>query len=196
MSVHTIISSKITDFRSLADLLTELGLPWQEVSGVRYKFGGRAAYRSVSVDLAGETVLMVQANPGKPFVMQSQGWWFRDRAAAKQLASLGSAAVVRARRQEQDRLDPERQRAADAARAAETQRRAAERAERQRLADEAAEGRRQADLDDDVARRLAEHEQARREQLDALNARRDSARKAAEQQRAAAEVQADGSESR
>lgn len=138
MSVHSLISSNITDVGDLIAILDELGIEWREEVG-HLKETGRPLAHAIEALIGNEAVFIFQAEEGEAFVFQSQGWWFRNKGNIQALAGVKSAEQLRRQAQlsEQERIEAERQaRIAEQRRQEEMERRQREATERNRLADE------------------------------------------------------------
>jgi hypothetical protein len=111
MSVHTLISSNITDYGALTGLLDQIGVPWHAESGVHLKATGRPAVHAVVAIIGGERILIFQMEEGRGFKFQSQGWWFRNKGAIEGIANAISAEQLSQQRilSEQQRVEAERQ---------------------------------------------------------------------------------------
>jgi hypothetical protein len=163
MSVHTLISSNITDYGALTGLLDQIGVPWHAESGVHLKATGRPAVHAVVAIIGGERVLIFQMEEGRGFKFQSQGWWFRNKGAIEGIANAISTEQLSQQRilSEQQRVEAERQASVTRERRRQEQeRQRQEAADRQRIADQqrqaeeeqkrAAEQRRQQKLAEDA----------------------------------------------
>ncbi len=180
MSIHTLISSNITDFGALTAILDELGVSWRHETNFYMKATGLPPAHAIEAVIGNEKVWIFQVDEGDSFTFQSQGWRFRNKGAIEALAVAASADQLREQRAatEQQRREAERQAMiAEQRRSEELERRRQQEAERQRVAAEQrrieeeqqriAEQQRQAQLADEAAGLLSR-----------LDAERESAAKA------------------
>jgi len=111
MSIHTTIESNIYNLSDLTQILDSQGIHWgrlQKIPKLR-TWGSGVAHCVVEAKMNGEIVIIYQVRPGKPFVFQSEDWWFRNRSSTEEIALDGKRQVAN-KREEEERQREERQR--------------------------------------------------------------------------------------
>ena len=139
MSIHSLISSNITNIGDLTAILDELGIDWKEKDAFYMKATGRPPAHAIEAIIGNEAVWVFQAEVGEGFVFQSQGWRFRNKGNITALASVQSVEGLQAqnRLNEQQRVEEERQaRLNEQQQLEDRKRRQREEAEQNRVAEE------------------------------------------------------------
>lgn len=155
MSIHTTVYSNIYKLDDLILVLDLLEIPWEHRETRQSGLLAQCMYRAIHARINGETVLIYQNRLGGAFVFQSEGWSFRNEAAAKSIALNGDELIANKKELEAHNKEEEerRIREMEARRQAEEaeQRRINEESESQRKAEEEYEKQRQAEIQFQVA---------------------------------------------
>lgn len=145
MSVHSVLSSRITSAADMETMFTATNVRWRRVEAID-KATRRRTHCAFEAIVNGETVLIWQEERGQPFVFQSQEMFFHKKSRVRDMASMSREQILE-KAEEQRRVEEERrtQEQEREARRREVAQRMAEKAlldaeeERRRLALEASE---------------------------------------------------------
>ena len=107
MSTHTTIKSNIYHVNDLIRVLDEMGISWERLQRIpKWRtYSSGEAHCVIEAQMNGESVIIYQDSPGKPFVFQSQGASFRNHSNATGLALNSQEQIARKKEEERERRE-------------------------------------------------------------------------------------------